>query len=266
MTAEEWQTCIDPRSMLEFLWGKSSERKLRLFAAACCRKVWDTLTDERSRKSVEVAECYADGLAAKESLERARDAAGVAFDESMIDHDDGERQVRPGVTSFQCVAACTAAMHISNMLLTNFDSDFIAIAAAHASSDVLAHLDYQVQVLRDIFGRPLDGTSRRRARWLKTAAVGLVKLFAGSPNHSQDVEPESASPWASVPVDPSWLTSTVLSLARQMYESRDFSTMPILADALQDAGCGNDDILAHCRGPGPHVKGCWALDLVLAKS
>jgi hypothetical protein len=50
-----------------------------------------------------------------------------------------------------------------------------------------------------------------------------------------------------------------------MYESRDFGPMPILADALQDAGCENEDILAHCREPGPHVRGCWAIDLVLEK-
>jgi hypothetical protein len=50
-----------------------------------------------------------------------------------------------------------------------------------------------------------------------------------------------------------------------MYESRNFSAMPILADALQDAGCDNDDILSHCRIDGPHVRGCWVVDLVLGK-
>jgi hypothetical protein len=50
-----------------------------------------------------------------------------------------------------------------------------------------------------------------------------------------------------------------------MYDSREFSAMPILADALQDAGCDSHDILDHCRGPGPHVRGCWVVDLVLAK-
>jgi hypothetical protein len=50
-----------------------------------------------------------------------------------------------------------------------------------------------------------------------------------------------------------------------MYESRDFSAMPILADALQDAGCDNADILAPCCGPGPHVRGCWVVDLVLGE-
>src|SRR5262245_49415618 len=73
------------------------------------------------------------------------------------------------------------------------------------------------------------------------------------------------NPFRPVALDPSWLTSTVNALARQMYESRDFSAMPILADALQDAGCDSDDILDHCRGPGPHVRGCWVVDLVQGK-
>jgi hypothetical protein len=63
----------------------------------------------------------------------------------------------------------------------------------------------------------------------------------------------------------SWRTTTASAIARQIYDSRDFSAMPILADALQDAGCDNADILDHCRGPGPHVRGCWVVDLVLGK-
>ena len=95
------------------------------------------------------------------------------------------------------------------------------------------------------------------------------------------------NPFRPVPVSPEWRTDTVVSLARQMYESRDFSAMPILADALQDAGCDNDDILTHCRGlcrdcgllppwggrhrleagrhAEPHVRGCWCVDLLLGK-
>ena len=69
----------------------------------------------------------------------------------------------------------------------------------------------------------------------------------------------------SISFTPDWRTDTVLMLARQMYEAREFSAMPILADALQDAGCDNDDILNHCRGDGPHVRGCWVCDLVLGK-
>ena len=50
-----------------------------------------------------------------------------------------------------------------------------------------------------------------------------------------------------------------------MYQSRDFAAMPILADALQDAGCDHEDILSHCRGPGPHVRGCWVIDLATGR-
>ncbi|MBY0459037.1 MAG: hypothetical protein K2V38_17005 [Gemmataceae bacterium] len=65
---------------------------------------------------------------------------------------------------------------------------------------------------------------------------------------------------------PEWRTDTAMSLAKGMYESRDFSAMPILADALQDAGCDNADVLTHCReANGIHGRGCWVVDLVLGK-
>jgi hypothetical protein len=73
------------------------------------------------------------------------------------------------------------------------------------------------------------------------------------------------NPFRSVPFSPEWRTSTAVALSRQMYDARAFSAMPILADALQDAGCDNEDVLNHCRGPGPHVRGCWVTDLVLGK-
>jgi hypothetical protein len=73
------------------------------------------------------------------------------------------------------------------------------------------------------------------------------------------------NPFRPATLDRAWLTSTVTALASQMYESRDFTAMPILADALQDAGCDSEDVLGHCRGPGPHVRGCWVVDLVLGK-
>jgi hypothetical protein len=74
------------------------------------------------------------------------------------------------------------------------------------------------------------------------------------------------NPFCHVTFSLEWRTDTAVALARQMYESREFSTMPILADALQDAGCDCDDILDHCRDANAtHVRGCWAVDLVLSK-
>jgi hypothetical protein len=74
------------------------------------------------------------------------------------------------------------------------------------------------------------------------------------------------NPFLPATFDPDWRTSTAVALAQQMYDSRDFSAMPILADELQDAGCDSTEILDHCRGAGPHVRGCWVVDLVLGKS
>ena len=65
---------------------------------------------------------------------------------------------------------------------------------------------------------------------------------------------------------PTWRTTDVMLLAQGIYDAKAFDRMPILADALQDAGCDNEDILAHCRDTSlTHVRGCWALDLVLGK-
>jgi hypothetical protein len=73
------------------------------------------------------------------------------------------------------------------------------------------------------------------------------------------------NPFQPVSFDPEWLTSTVVALARGIYDERAFDRLPILADSLQDAGCEDTAILDHCRGPGPHARGCWVVDLVLGK-
>ena len=88
--------------------------------------------------------------------------------------------------------------------------------------------------------------------WDPAAALPLLRCLFGNP-------------FRPVTFSPAWRTATAVSLARRMSEARDFSAMPILADALQDAGCDSDEVLTHCRGPGPHVRGCWIVDLVLGK-
>ena len=83
--------------------------------------------------------------------------------------------------------------------------------------------------------------------------------------HAEIIRDIFGNPFRPVTLDPDWRTTTAMQIARGMYDSRDFAAMPILADALQDAGCDNADILDHCRGSGPHVRGCWVADLVLGK-
>jgi hypothetical protein len=76
------------------------------------------------------------------------------------------------------------------------------------------------------------------------------------------------NPFRAVAIDAAWLTwhdGLLVSMARQMYDSRDFTGMPILADALEEAGCTDPDILAHCRSGGEHVRGCWVIDSLLGR-
>ncbi len=134
------------------------------------------------------------------------------------------------------------------------------------------------------FGRRRDGTRRRSGRnragkeaaevarhaadpaWDARAAASAVGWQKGATryalaNHLRDI----FNPFRSAPFAPVWLTSTAVALARYAYDAGEFGALPILADALQDAGCDDDEMLTHCRGESPHVRGCWVLDSILGK-
>jgi hypothetical protein len=87
---------------------------------------------------------------------------------------------------------------------------------------------------------------------LRTSAADLIRCIFGNP-------------FRPVVLDPELRTSPVVSLVRSMCESREFGAMPILGDALQDAGCEQEEVLAHCYEPKPHVLGCWVCDLVVRR-
>ncbi len=72
-------------------------------------------------------------------------------------------------------------------------------------------------------------------------------------------------PWRPVRVEPAWRTAAVVALARAVYEEGRWAELPVLADALEEAGCADVALLGHLRGPGPHARGCWALDLLLTR-
>jgi hypothetical protein len=139
-------------------------------------------------------------------------------------------------------------------------------AEGRVGTDELAVAKREAERLqRDLVEGRFDGCSRHLLRNLiELADRSLVDTLqmAATPECIREI---FGNPFRHVAFDPKWRTSAVVSLARQMYESRDFSAMPILADALQEANCDNDDILSHCRGRGTHVRGCWVVDLVLDK-
>ena len=73
------------------------------------------------------------------------------------------------------------------------------------------------------------------------------------------------NPFRPAAFDPCWRTEAVASLARGIYDERAFDRLPVLADAPEDAGCADAAVLAHCRGDGPHARGCWVVDAVLGR-
>jgi hypothetical protein len=216
VTEAEWFAAASP--MLEFLKGKASDRKLRLFAAACCRVVWSSLTHERSRQAVGVAEQFADGLVDDSVLTRAHSMA------------------------LDALARYQEVLLRGRKLINRDGETLIERRLRLAAQSAHVHKPFLIG----------------RVRWIERDP----DLSLSSPILLREIV---GNPFRPVSVNQSWLTSTVLALATGIYADRAFDRMPILADALQDAGCVNEDVLTHCRGPGPHVRGCWVIDLLLGK-
>lgn len=135
----------------------------------------------------------------------------------------------------------------------------IEIAGQFADSCV------SVDILREHWGE--NAWPERAREWAVEVALGEINEEPRRVNAIVQLFHDIfGNPFRPVTFSRSWRTDTAVTLARQMYESRDFSAMPILADALQDAGCNNEDILDHCRDAKQvHVRGCWVVDWVLKK-
>jgi hypothetical protein len=226
MTEADW-LASNPIAVLSFLQdqGWQSERKCRLFAVTCCRRIWYIMSDARSRSAVEAAERYADGLTDLAQLGASRNLAYEAYD--MVAYSN-----LPPAKALLSLAACAAfavTLHdprlapgwVSAMVLNVVSSHQVS-SPGPVEAEWAAHCD----LLRDIFGNPFRPLS----------------------------------------LDPSWLTSSVVALAEGIYAERAFDRLPILADALQDAGCDNPEVLDHCREPGPHVRGCFVVDLLTGRT
>jgi hypothetical protein len=230
--------------MVEFVDEKASDKKKRLFAVACCRRIWFMMTDHRSQMAVEVAERFADGLANWSEREAAIEAALVAREEDL-----------------------QAAWELFNEFLgANPQADLPdnhALAAAlicvRGEEDRLAtEVD---QEYREATKRP-----GRRFKGKTTWTPNTEHIPEEGMDNADLIRELFGNPFRPAAFDPAWRTDTAVSLARQMYESRDFGAMPILADALQDAGCDSEDLLSHCRDTSlTHIRGCWVVDLVLGK-
>lgn len=216
MTESEWLACDDPHAMLTFLEGRVSDRKLRLFAVACCRRYWHLLAETPSRQAVLTAERFADGLATPQELQDAQEEAVDAGREG-----DGRGPVACCHLRPDGSYPVEAARYVAGEMIDVMDT-----RQELSDEEWQAELRAEAEVLKDIFGN----------------------LFRPAVS------------------DPARLSPSAVALARTIYEERAFDRMPELADAVEEAGCHNPDILGHCRSTGPHVRGCWVVDLILGKS
>jgi hypothetical protein len=167
------------------------------------------MPDEASRRAVDVAERFADGLVSSKTRRKADRAANRVLQRVEMDDNTPTPEVRAAAAA-DCAVSYSAA--------------WVPWVTQEANEQ-----EIHANVLRDLFG-PL--------------------------------------PFRPVSLDPTWLTwqhGTIPKLAQSIYDERAFDRLPVLADALEEAGCADHAILAHLRGPGPHALGCWALDLLLGK-
>ncbi|WP_439620746.1 hypothetical protein [Gemmata sp.] len=232
MTPRDWQTSTDPHAMLEALYpvrGMDSiepqTRRSRLYLLACARRAWDVLPGV-CRAVVRVAEvAYCEAKTKRELRDEVYPLA-----EALV-------LCRGGVDDVNDIGRELVALgHATRdevRVATDFDPgvwrgfSHLAYAPFEGNTPYFFHIPPELHsphLLREVFGNPF--------RW-------------------------------TAPLHPNWRTDTVVNLARHAHATTDFSTMPILADALQDAGCDRDDVLDHLRRATQHARGCWVLEAIL---
>lgn len=239
MTEAEWETSADPQAMLAFVEGRASGRKLRLVASGCCRLLSNYATDSRRWGVLGVVERHADGLADDQELTAAFleqelmgapeiPCAGIA------PNDPWRRDV-----AFRDVAR--GSPHDAARGLVSLAPEVLATVEAHMT---LPGGDEHYRLIY------LEERKRRDAE-----VARLLRCVFGNP-------------YRPAVADPAWLAHAdglVAKVTESIYQRRAFDELSLLADALEDSGCTDEQLLRHCRGPGPHARGCFVVDLVTGR-
>jgi hypothetical protein len=221
MTETEWLRARSVNGLLLRLPGHVSDRKLLLFACACCRRLEERMEDHASREAIDTLERFADRKTSFEATIVASELAAQAA---------GVHPRFPPVSTPAYVAYELTRLPLYRHDRWRFCKQvgFVAACATHASAEVVLERRVQKSLARDIF---------------RSCIKPLV-------------------------IDDTWLQGNdgcVVRLAETIYTERHFTDLPILGDALLDAGCDDEDLLDHCRSSAPHVRGCWVVDALLGK-
>jgi hypothetical protein len=250
MTEVEWNACTDPESMVGCLKsaGEPSRRKCHLYAGACVRRIWHLLPDQGCREAVETAERYVDGVVGLEELasalaamNRSRRLRGAA------------NQARQScwLATFEGAAAHRLDWHYGRV--GPYGLLWASLAAGHARDAAAYAASRQAQRA----GRPGRQPMRAAGDAESRAQADLVR----------DIVPNPFRPPPPIPL----LLGTVVSLAHAAYDERelpsghlDGTRLAVLSDSLEEARAAAE-LVEHLRGPGPHVRGCWVVDLLTSR-
>jgi hypothetical protein len=243
MNNKQWLACTDPSKMMHFLEGKASDRKLRLFAVACCRRIWHLFKDERCRVTVELAERFAD------SFLSSREAVFDALCQLLTERPE---DVREAAKRFVDRLYCKEDLAQADRALERSQDPLSVIAGTAAGGDAWGVALEVALALSETYKLASP-----------EAVCGLLREGFGNP-------------FRPVALNPAWRTyqdGLVVRLAEAAYQERrlpagtlENGRLAILADALEEAGCQDVQTLGHLRGGGEHYRGCFVVDVLLGKS
>lgn len=242
MTEAEWLVCGAPNTMFLHVGGSVIDRKRRLLGCGLGRHVWPALKDARSRNAIDVAERFADDAAGADELAAAEAESRAAM--------NAVRKYERSKNRYDCLGTAVSAWVAGHDVRGWCVGDPASESAPPAPAPATAPSPRDTPIWEDA----AEAMHKRGGNWHAELGwlCGAIRCVFGN----------SFRP---VTFPAKWRRSAVVKLAESIYADRAFDRMPLLADALQDAGCEVEDVLAHCRGGGPHVRGCWVLDGVLGK-
>ena len=232
--------------MIEFLRRTASQRKIRLFAVACCRRVWSSLEHTEFRDAVQMAESFADGLVDQDGMLQAYKKAHAIF-VTLHGKDNG-----PGAaltTSGLPSPPKSVWQRIADALDDPWWEDEFDRGDPLAPALVTAR--HAARAAADLQGR-------------KAAAYDL-SVIAEHREQTALIHCLFGNPFRPRPGSGDWLTGEVRALADGIYAERAFGRMALLADAVEAAGCTSSDLIEHCRSAQEHARGCWVVDLLLGR-
>jgi hypothetical protein len=234
MTETEWLASNNnPLGLFRQVRSRLSARKLQLLSCGCARLAWDVLSGEQ-RQVVMIVEQHADFSGDPAEYQRVVEAAFSQLTEVYEETRDltHEKAISHLLQALVCTPTDEGAKRAIEWVVASYSH-------RPASTERMA-------------------TTQQVRKWV----CDCVRELVGNPFQERAAtrgDGPSAS-WMT------WVSETALALARGIEASQAYDRMPILADALQDDGCGDDELLAHLREPRAHLRGCWALDLVLGKN